>query len=309
MFYQFQVATADSGDYIIEGLRNRLPWISQKGLSLEVKKESIKESGIELVDLYLKGESCDTVFNEQDVFQVFCHQLAEVIAEHIVVNCEKGLLWKEINRLSRRASKEEKARIYAKAHNIMHNCVNSESLNLLLRFGRKNRISRRIIEHMKSNNRLLVDGFINFCLQDYLIEIKHAVEVALQELKNEKEYGEFINLLHYFVETQKPKINEVNLMMSQEGIYCLWDGNGAAIDEKYIRYYLNEMLLNQISLDDVLVSILITIAPRRIILHHCGEETSSESMLVIRNVFKDKISDCAGCERCRPGQSQRTREN
>lgn len=307
MQYNLQVATADSSNFIIEGLRKRLPWISQKGLSLQIESEIIHDSDLEIINLCLMGESCDSVFKEEDVLQVFWHQVAEVIAEHIVINCEKGLLWKEINRVNRRASNEEKEKIYAKAHNIIHNCVNSESLNLLLRFGRKNRISQRVIEHIKCNNRLLVEGFVNFCLQDYLTEIKHAVEVALQELKNEKEYSEFINLLRYFVDTQKPKMNEVNLMMSEEGIYYLWDGSGVAIDEKYINYYLDEMLLNEINLDDVLVSILITIAPRRIIIHHSIDQSPSESVIMIRNVFKERISDCTGCERCHPGQNKWTK--
>ena len=186
MLHKFQVATADSVDFIIEGLRKRLPWISQKGLLLDIKKRSIKESGIELIDLCLEGESCDSVFKEEDVFQVFCHQLAEVIAEHIVVNCEKGLLIKEINRVNRKASSEEKEEHIIRPITLCTTVFNSESLNLLLRFGRKNRISQRVLEHIKANDRLLVDGFISFCLQDYLTEIKHAVEVALQELKMKK---------------------------------------------------------------------------------------------------------------------------
>ncbi len=308
MLYKFQVATAESSDFIVEGLRKRLPWISQKGLYLDIKQDMMKDSGIELVNLRLEGESCHYVFKEEDVYQVFCHQLAEVVAEHVVVNCEAKLLRKEINRVSRKTSIEEKDIIFTKAHNIMHNCVNSESLNLLLRFGRKNRISQRVLEHIKNNDRLLVEGFINFCLQDYLIEIKHAVEVALQELKNEREYSEFINLLRYFVDSQKPKMNEVNLMMNGDGIYYLWDGSGAAIDEKYINYYLDEMLLNEISLDDVLVSILITIAPKKIILHNCQEEhLACESVLMIRRVFKERIQDCLGCEKCHPGQSKTTK--
>ena len=79
---------------------------------------------------------------------------------------------------------------------------------------------------------IVVEGFINFCLQDYLTEIRFAVELAVEERKNEKEYNDFVTLLRYFVDTQVPKINEVNIMMDENGLFNMWDGSGIKIEEK-----------------------------------------------------------------------------
>ena len=43
--------------------------------------------------------------------------------------------------------------------------------------------------------------------------------------------------------------------------FSTWDGSGIKIEEHYMNYYLDDMLLNEINFDDVLISILITIAP------------------------------------------------
>lgn len=301
MLYEFQVGTVDEGNELIGGLKSRLQWINQKGFILHWELKPQPELGIELITFILEGSNHDSVFREEDICDVFRHQLSEALAEHIMDYCEGQVLKKEISRSIKKYLQLEKDEVYVKARDILNNCRSSESLNLLLRFGRKNRISQRVLEHLKQNRRLLVEGFVTFCLQDYLTEIKYAAEVALEELKNEREYSEFVSLLRYFVDSQKPKMNEVNLMVMGNGSFYLWDDSGTKIDEQYINYYLDEMLSNEVSLDDVLVSILITISPRHIILHNTGEQGSSEPVLMIRNVFKERISECAGCEKCRPG--------
>ena len=81
-------------------------------------------------------------------------------------------------------------------------------------------------------------------------------------------------------------------------MFYLWDSAGSKIDDNYIEYYLEDMLFEEIDLDDVLVSILVTIAPRRIVIHENNPPPSKESVTMIRNVFQDRIVTCQGCERC-----------
>lgn len=301
MLYEFQVGTVNAGNELIGGVKSRLQWINQKGFVLNWDIELQPDLGLELITFILEGSNQDSVFREEDICEVFRHQLSEALAEHIMQYCEEQVLKKEITRSIKKYLNLEKDAVYVKARDILNNCRSSESLNLLLRFGRKNRISQRVLEHLKQNRRILVEGFVTFCLQDYLTEIKYAAELALEELKNEKEYSEFVSLLRYFVDSQNPKINEVNLMVTGDGRFYLWDDSGTKIDEQYIDYYLDEMLSNEVSLDDVLVSILITMSPRHLVLHNTGEQGISEPVVMIRNVFKERISECAGCPKCRPG--------
>ncbi|HWP95718.1 MAG TPA: putative sporulation protein YtxC [Syntrophomonadaceae bacterium] len=300
MIYEFQVGTSVGGSSLIEEFQNRLRWIKQRGFTLDIEIRENQESGIDLIRFCLEGKNQDRVFRDEDIRHIFRHQLAESLAEHIVVSWEEKLLWKEVARSHRKSSPTEKEAILEKARDILHNSKNSESLNLLLSFGRKTRIIQRLLEHIKDHGHLDLEGFITFCLQDFLTELKYAVELAFEEKKNEKEYSDFVSLLRYFVDSQFSKMEEVNLMVKSDGLFYLWDGSGVPIEEKYINYYMDEMLTNEVSLDDVLVSILITIAPLHIILHNTGAAGSSEPVMMIRNVFGDRISECPGCERCHP---------
>ncbi|MBP1762261.1 MAG: hypothetical protein H6Q64_1803, partial [Firmicutes bacterium] len=44
-------------------------------------------------------------------------------------------------------------------------------------------------------------------------------------------------------------------------------------------------------------SILITVSPRRIVLHNASSDYS-EPVKIIRQVFGERIKECEGCERC-----------
>ncbi len=297
MFYEYQVATTRDSDFIKAEFNNRLKWLQQKGFSFNINSLN-NNIFSQTFNLILEGENPDNVFREEDIIYIFKHQMSEVLAEHIIKDWEEKLLWKEIMRNCKNNSTEEKQVIFAKAQSFLKRCNGNESLNMLMNFSRKNRMAHKILEHINQSEIIVIEGFINFCMQDYLTEIRFAVDLAIEELRNEKEYNEFVKLLRYFVDTQIPKSYEVNLMMDGKSVFYLWDADGTAIEENYMSYYLDDMLLDEINLDDVLISILITIAPRRIILHNVVEYAQSEAVEVIRKVFKEKISICNGCERC-----------
>jgi putative sporulation protein YtxC len=302
MKHELQIAMASDYTMFIEELEKRLNWIKQRGYSIEVK--IIKDHNINFINITAQGKSNDSIFRDQDIISVLRHQVSEIIAEYIVAKCEPQCVFKEIQRKYKYLSAEERKAVHDKATRFLNKCNNNESLNLLMNFGRKNRIARKIIKYLETNNRLLIDGFIKFCLSDYLNEIRFAVELAVEEYQDEKEYNEFIKLLRYFVDSQTPKVLEVNLMMGDNGVFHLWDKNGHKIEEKYMNYYLEDMVANQINLDDVLISILITIAPRKIILHNVSSDKSSKPVEMIRNVFQGKIENCSGCTRCYPARSE-----
>lgn len=296
MLYEFQVLTAVDIDSFLDDYDSRLHWIKQRGYVPSVSCKDL-EDNLRLVILRLEGNQTGDLFRSEDIVYIFKHQIAEILAEHVVKDWETKLLWREIMRTCHHLPIDERNNVYQRASGFLRKCHDNESLNLLMNFSRKNRIAHRLLDYINSNGSINIEGFINFCMQDYLTELKFAVEVALEELRNQKEYNDFVNLLRYFVDTQAPKIYEVNLMMNGNGMFYLWDGQGIKIEDNYINYYLDEMLMEEINLDDVLISILITIAPRKIVLHNVAE-VSSESVEMIRSVFKEKISECKGCERC-----------
>jgi putative sporulation protein YtxC len=304
MYYSLSIATAVDHKTFEEQFQERFGWIKQRGYALKIKSERhLADNNV--FSLYMEGETPVGVFRDEDVIYIFKHQLSELLAEHILNHWEEKVIWKEIMRRYKRCNPADRQVIFKKSGELLKRCNSNESLNLLLNFGRKNKIAHRVLEFIEEHSFIIVEGLITFYLPEYLNEIRFAVDMAYEEMRNEKEYNEFVRLLRYFVDTQPPRAYEVNLAMDQENGFKLWDGSGTAIEDSYINGFFDEdILVDEVNLDDVLISILITIAPRWIIMHNTAGSAETESVLMIKEVFKDRIKVCTGCERC--GKLRRT---
>jgi putative sporulation protein YtxC len=286
---------------LVSDLHRRLLWLEEKNYPMQMSSEKDLENGIERIIICLECEEqdqSDRFLRFDEVVDIMKYQVAEGLAEYIIAEFEEKLLWKEIKKTHKRVRPEDQEVIYHKSVDILRNVNKSENLTRLLSYGRKNRMIRRIQEHMEDHSYFFIEGFVNFCLQDYVSEVHHAVESAQEEIKNEKEYSEFVNLLRFCAESQMPKITEVNLMITDKGKFYLWDGKGKEIKEELMSIYLDEILLDEINLDDALVSILLTLSPHRIVFHGRNQREESEPLAMIRKVFKDRITECTGCEKC-----------
>lgn len=296
MFYDYVVATVLENDGWVNEFDKRLCWMRQKGYSIKI--DICKGKDYDFIYFKLQGKKKDEVFKEEDIVHIFQHQMAEILAEHIIKDWEEKLLWRKVLKLCRKYRPWEREAVFRKAHDFLYRFNENESLNMLINFNRKNRITSRIFEYIKTSERIIIDGFIRFCLPDYCQEIGCAVEIAREEFKNEKEYSEFIRLLRYFVNSQVPKTREVHIMLGNNGSFYFWDKDNAAWEEKYIDYY-RDLCADEISLDDILVSVLITIAPCRIVLHNIDRcRQNREALDIINRVFADRIEICKGCDYC-----------
>ena len=131
------------------------------------------------------------------------------------------------------------------------------------------------------------------------MEFEGIIDKVVEKFIVEKEYEEFIRLLKYFVDIQDSKIDEINIYIKPLGVYNITDSKGKDIYNTMLKE-LSDSDLNIVNanIEDVLISGLITNAPRRIIIH--GEEycKSKEFIGTIINVFGDRVSFCENCEIC-----------
>lgn len=296
MFYSLSIAAPVDHKITEEQIENRFAWIKQRGYALHVTNDLADNN---VVCLCMEGETSVGVFRDEDVIYIFKHQISEMLAEHILNHWEEKVVWKEIMRHYKRCNAQDRKVIFKKSGELLKRCNNNDSMNLLLNYGRKNKIAHRVLEYIDENNFIIIEGLITFYLPEYLKDVRFAVEMAFEEMRSEKEYNEFVRLLRHFVDTQPPRTYEVNLMIDKEHGFTLWDGSGTTIEDSYINGFFDEdILLEEVNLDDVLISILITIAPRWIIMHNTAGSVETESVLMIKEVFKDRFKVCRGCERC-----------
>jgi putative sporulation protein YtxC len=163
---------------------------------------------------------------------------------------------------------------------------------------RKNIIVRRLIEYFEGSDELILKGFVTFRLKDYINELEEVVDRAVDDYLTEREYKEFIRLLKYFVEIQEPKFDTVHILAEYSGKYSLLDNNENEITNECIRDFVNEVNEGEINYDDLLVSSLITLAPKKIIIHNMGQIGNKELLETIKSIFPNKISVCEICHLC-----------
>jgi putative sporulation protein YtxC len=155
---------------------------------------------------------------------------------------------------------------------------------------KKNSIVKRIQSCIMENNSINIEGFLTFRLRELNSDIEAIVEKTVERFMVEKEYGEFIKLLKYFVEIQESKIDEVHIINKKDGSYVLKDRYGIDIMEKLKEDVGIVKYPGDVKLDDMLISALITSCPKIIVIHCAQNNPNKELMETIKNVFEERVT-------------------
>lgn len=165
---------------------------------------------------------------------------------------------------------------------------------------RRNKIVDRIICFLNSDFQLNLRGFLNFRLKDYMLDLEETVEKAVEDYLLDKEYNEFIKLLKYFVDIQDSKVEIIHIVLEAEGKYTLYDDKNSLINNDYIKDIATEISENNfLTCDDLLISSLITIAPKLVYIHQAAIMKRPDVIKTITKVFANKVKICSGCEWCK----------
>ncbi|GAB6157288.1 putative sporulation protein YtxC [Desulfotomaculum varum] len=234
---------------------------------------------------------------------LFRHFVADIISDLIINHWEKAILTDFIRENYYFFNEDEQQVIFQYAQTY----TNGERVlpGRMDRLDRKNMIIKRLVEFLEQNDSIVIDGFINFRLKEYLNEIKEAVDQAVDDYLMEREYREFIQLLKYFVEIQEPKAELVNVLINDKGSYKLFDAQNHPISSEFLEGFILDIIDHEINYDDLLISALITIAPKKIIFHGSLPDQNGvveDTITTIKQVFEGRVSRCNGCQLCQKQQ-------
>ena len=161
---------------------------------------------------------------------------------------------------------------------------------------RKEEIWVRILLYINSNKSMILDGFVNFRLKNYVKSLEEIVDYSVQQYIIEKEYNDFINLLKLYIDSKAPELPFVNL------IYL----NGESIllneNKKYIdlgNNIFNAKYLSDISFssNDYALNALLTLLPKKIEIHLVSNY-EDEFINTLKLIFGKRISICKSCSLC-----------
>ncbi|MCX7748293.1 MAG: putative sporulation protein YtxC [Clostridia bacterium] len=241
----------------------------------------------------------DKIFSKKSArpFDILRVHVSNALADYIINKYEEKLINRVININYCYFSPNEKKEILNLALRIIRNGDKS-FFDSLFQMRRRNVIVRKLLDYFDGSNNLILDGFVNFRLKDYIKDLEEIVDEAVDDFLMQREYREFIRLLRYFVDVQEPKFNIVHVMIDCEGKYLLLDESKREITHECIQEFVNEVSEGEINCDDLLVSSLITLAPKKIVIHDVIQFRNKELLETIKNVFSGKVVICSECDMC-----------
>jgi putative sporulation protein YtxC len=241
------------------------------------------------------------IYEEEDARLLFKHFLANVITDVILNHWEEPLVREIIQENYYYFAEEDKDLIYRGTLSHINQGRDGRKDGSLRCIIRKSRVLQKVIEYLSGSNQIILDGFIKFRLKEYVNELREAADKAVDDFLIEREYREFIQLLRYFVEIQEPRYELVHIVIRDGKNYSLFDENLQGIKTNSLEGCVMELSNNEISCDDLFVSMLITLSPRNITIHRAGETQIPLAVETIVNVFEGRVSWCPGCQLCRSG--------
>lgn len=161
---------------------------------------------------------------------------------------------------------------------------------------KKDAIILSCIEYFKTNKSLILDGFVNFRLTNYIKILDMIVDISVNKFVIDREYLEFIDLLKMYINSKEYGCDVLHLIYNhQESILLDESKNSISLDS----HILNSKYLSDItfSSNDYALNTLLSLLPRVIYVHIIDAE--DEFINTLKLIFDNRIYICNDCNICK----------
>lgn len=225
---------------------------------------------------------------------------AFALAEYIVSELEQRLLSTIIRKQYRIERQEELATIVRFCSEMLGSVKadpnERDAFGEADRRRRKQKVADELESYLQENTELHLTGFVTFRLHAYWNELRDAAEYAVDEFVMDKQYQEFISLLRYFVDMQDSKIPLVHLLHKTGHEFLVCDERLQPLEHKPVDRIVAEMVEYEMNVEDMVISTLVTIAPKQIVIH--TRQPELQIIRTIESIFGLRVSVCVGCSSC-----------
>ncbi|SHH79846.1 putative sporulation protein YtxC [Caloranaerobacter azorensis DSM 13643] len=278
---------------ITEILDERLCSFEKEKIHIDKKIEKIGDINFITYSIENGGE-----VKHKNIKNIFNYYVAEAITDIVINIYQEKIIDRLIYDKYYYLSFEDKKIIKSRVVDYLNRNEYVLQEGIMPQISKKTKILKTIMDFLDESDSLIIDGLVNFRLKFFTELIEEALEKNIEDFFVEKEYREFIRVLQYFVELQESKVELVNIIFKSDGTYQLFDKKMNLIDNDIFQELAEEISENEMNYDDLLISSLITIAPKKIIIHIEKSIQDREIIKVIKNVFQNKVSVCSGCRLC-----------
>lgn len=240
--------------------------------------------------VHYRGKNLDSFYN------IFSNILSSAIIEFY----EKDIIRHIINCNYFYFSEVEQRKIFDIVSNYIYNEELTES------YIRKDSIMISCTQYFSNNKSAILDGFVNFRLNDYIKIIDYIVDLAVNKFVIDREYTEFIDLLKCYINSKDYGTDIVHLIYQNE--------ESILLDEFKKVMDLDDSILNSKYLSDITFSsndytlnTLLTLLPRKIYVHLI-DEVQDEFINTLKLVFDNRIYICNDCNICKVYRLEKIRK-
>jgi len=165
------------------------------------------------------------------------------------------------------------------------------------RAARKSRARELLSAWLKEESYINLDGFLHFRLRSHWEELESVLYLAINQYLQEKEQQEFVGLLQHFLEILEPKHEVVHVVLKSAQEFSILDEQGHVIPIDNLSFE-PETPLSQADHADMLLSVLLSVAPSKLVLHAGTFQSRPKTLKLLAQVFAQRVEICRICDYC-----------
>lgn len=152
-------------------------------------------------------------------------------------------------------------------------------------------------QYLCNHKSIILTGFINFKLTDYIDLLSKIVDDAVNSFIIEKEYMEFISLLKLYINSQKNETELIHLIYAKN-FSILLDKNKNIIDTSdniFKAKFLSDITFSN---NDYILNTILNLLPKKIYIHLINNYMD-EFVNTLKLIFENRAEICTDCNICK----------
>ena len=152
-------------------------------------------------------------------------------------------------------------------------------------------------DYLTINKSIVLTGFINFRIKDYMSILEDIVDEAVNTFIIEKEYFEFVSLLKMYISSQPSNCEIVHLIYNNENSILLDESKNVIniSDDIFKAKYLSDITFSS---NDYALNGLLTLLPKKIHIHLINN-CVDEFIHTLGLIFEGRVEICTDCNICK----------
>lgn len=253
------------------------------------KLQSLKLDSLSISNHKFKIYENVVIHYNSDSTDLFYDKVSSILTDTILTFFEEKLLKRTLEYNYFYFTVPEKQKILSFARDFIDSDTISKEDNYFS-------IYYSVLDYIKQNKSFVLDGFVNFRLQNYMNNLDYIIDISVNKFLIEKEYDEFVNLLKLYISLSQPKSSLIHLIYYKDEIILLDS------DKKIIKTddsILNAKYLSDIdfSSNDYALNTLLNLLPKKLIIHLVYRK-EDEFINTLKIIFQDRIQFCTDCKIC-----------